>query len=321
MTLRLNRRRVLGAAAASAVAAAMPIRTRAKEMVSYAYLLDPSHDAVVYAMTHGKVASELIDVEVKALPIPALIQATSARQYDVIQTAVISLPRALDQGLKLSILSTALRYSQSGEGAAPHVSGVFRPDQEHRRPQGQDARRLRHRVHRHHSGALGTLEEIRPQCRAGRRRYPLCRASGLGAAGGACLRQDRRRDLDPQSGLCRRPDRAVPLDRPYRKRHVRNLRPAHGLCGQCGVFDRLLKASVDYALSHLDEVSAAVGKATGEEPDFFKAWFARYSDFPAVVSEQDIAAIGKLFELSKELGLLKDYPPPASLVWDHALRA
>ena len=47
----------------------------------------------------------------------ALIQATAAKTYDVVMTAVIGIPRANSQGLKLTILSTALRNHPSGEGA------------------------------------------------------------------------------------------------------------------------------------------------------------------------------------------------------------
>ena len=46
----------------------------AKEKVTYAYLLDPAYDAVTWAMTNGKVASDLITVEARGLAIPQLIQ-------------------------------------------------------------------------------------------------------------------------------------------------------------------------------------------------------------------------------------------------------
>ena len=88
----------------------------AKEKVTYAYLLDPAYDAVTWAMSNGKVTSDLIDVEARGLAIPQLIQATSAKQYDVIMTAVIALPPAAARGLELKVLSTALQQSAAGEG-------------------------------------------------------------------------------------------------------------------------------------------------------------------------------------------------------------
>ena len=72
-------------------------------------LLDPAYDAVTWAMTNGKVTSDRITVEARGLAIPQLIQATSAKQYDVIMTAVIAIPPAAARGLELKVLSTALQ--------------------------------------------------------------------------------------------------------------------------------------------------------------------------------------------------------------------
>src|SRR5262245_44015241 len=93
----------------------------AKEKVTYAYLLDPAYDAVTWAMSNGKVNSDLITVEARGLAIPQLIQATSAKQYDVIMTAVIAIPPAAARGLELRVLSKALQQSSKGEGAGVWV--------------------------------------------------------------------------------------------------------------------------------------------------------------------------------------------------------
>ncbi len=85
-------------------------------------------------------------------------------------------------------------------------------------------------------------------------------------------------------------------------------------------FNRMLKASVDYALKDLDEVSAAVGKEKNIDPAFFKAWFTRYSAFPATVSDGDLKAIEVNWKESKELGLIKEYPDVKELVWKDAIR-
>ena len=329
---RINRRRVLKAAAASVVMAALPVRGRAKETLTYAYLVDPSHDAVVYAMTHGKVASDLIEVETKALAIPALIQATSARQFDVIETAVISLPRARDQGLELSILSTALRYNKSGEGADIWVkadSPIHSVGELKGKTLGvygissAGITLVRLALWKKYGlnvalqgGDLNFVELPAPALPAALASgkidaATLIHSQAYAASKSGDFRSIAHTALDMYDIFKLRMVSAVNVGYPEKLR----ARPQ-----AYEEFDRLLKASVDYALAHLDEVAEAVAKTSGVEPDFFKAWFARYSDFPAVVSAQDIRAIDKLYELSKELGLLKDYPPAASLVWDHALR-
>src|ERR1041385_3539075 len=112
----MKRRTVLKLMAAPAL---MTVARRgyAKEKVTYAYLLDPAYDAVTWAMSNGKVKSDQIEVEARSLAIPQLIQATSAKQYDVIMTAVIAIPPATARGLDLRIMSVALQQAAAGEGA------------------------------------------------------------------------------------------------------------------------------------------------------------------------------------------------------------
>ena len=118
----IKRRNVLKLMAAPALmTVARPGFAQTKEKITYAYLLDPAYDAVTWAMSNGKVTSNLIDVEARGLAIPQLIQATSAKQYDVIMTAVIAIPPAAARGLELKVLSTALQQSPAGEGAGVWV--------------------------------------------------------------------------------------------------------------------------------------------------------------------------------------------------------
>jgi predicted solute-binding protein len=82
----------------------------------------------------------------------------------------------------------------------------------------------------------------------------------------------------------------------------------------------VLHASVEYALKHPDEVFPAVAKATNTEPEFFKAWFSRYSEFPAELTQNDVKAIGLLWKRSIELGILKKAPPVMETVWKPAVQ-
>ena len=70
----------------------------AKELIKFGYLADPSHEAVMWALKNGKVTSDIIEVKADALQIPALIQATVSKTYDVIQTAGMAIPRARSKG-------------------------------------------------------------------------------------------------------------------------------------------------------------------------------------------------------------------------------
>ena len=119
----MKRRQFIAAAAAVPASLAMPwvARAQAKQKVTYAYLLDPVYDSVVWAIRKGKVKSDLIDIEATGANIPTLLQATATKQFDVVMTAVIGVPAAAARGLELRILSAALYQSAAGEGGGVWV--------------------------------------------------------------------------------------------------------------------------------------------------------------------------------------------------------
>ena len=131
----MKRRTVLKLMAAPALmTVARPGFAQTKEKVTYAYLLDPAYDAVTWAMSNGKVASDLVTVEARGLAIPQLIQATSAKQYDVIMTAVIAVPPAAARGLELKVLSNKpTRVLEIIELKTPRPRSLGDPDFDTRR--------------------------------------------------------------------------------------------------------------------------------------------------------------------------------------------
>ena len=72
---------------------------------------------MLYAIRQGIVKSDKIEIDGKALAIPALIQSTPTKRFDVIMNAVMAIPLAAKRGLKLTVLSTALRAAKGGLGA------------------------------------------------------------------------------------------------------------------------------------------------------------------------------------------------------------
>jgi NitT/TauT family transport system substrate-binding protein len=323
-------RPTLALAFVAATLAAAP--ALAKDKVSYAYLLDPSIDAVMYAIHTGKVTSDKIEIETKSLAIPALIQATAAKTYDVVMTAVIGIPRADSQGLKLTILSTALRYSKSGEGADIWVKadspiktvkdlkdktiGVYALN-------STGITWVRLALWRNYGmnvsykdGDSKWVEMPAPALPgallAGKiDAATLIHSQAYKAAGTGEFRPLVRTAADNFAYYKVRPVAAVNVGYPEKIA----ARPE-----AYKEFDRMLQASVDYALAHLDEVSAAVGKEKNIDPGFFKTWFAKFSDFPAAISQDDLKAIEMNWKESKELGLITEYPDVKTLVWKDAIR-
>jgi NitT/TauT family transport system substrate-binding protein len=304
----------------------------AKEKVTYAYLLDPAYDAVTWAMSNGKVSSELITVEARGLAIPQLIQATSAKQYDVIMTAVIAIPPAAARGLELRVLSTALQQSSKGEGAGVWVKS----DSPFKNPRELKGKSL---------GSYALRSTGYTQVR-----LALIKKYGLNAAleGGDLKQVEIQAPNLPGALAAGQIDAATLIhSQAYRALKSGEFRPiaetgrdnieAFGMRFISALnvsyperlaqraeafkeFNRMFRDSARYALAHADEVFGAVGKQTNLPPDFFNWWFEKSSDVPGTFEESHAQIINKFYELSKEIGMIQSYPDIRTVVWEHALR-
>jgi NitT/TauT family transport system substrate-binding protein len=329
----IKRRTVLKLMAAPALmTVARPGFAQTKEKVTYAYLLDPAYDAVTWAMSNGKVTSDKITVEARGLAIPQLIQATSAKQYDVVMTAVIAVPPAAARGLELRVLSTALQQSPAGEGAGIWVksdSPIKNPKDLKGKSLGSYALRstgyTQVRVALIHKYGLnaalegGDLKQLEIQAP----NLPGALAAGQIDAATLIHSQAYRalksgefraiaetgRDNIEQFGMCfvsalnvSYPERLAQRPDAFRE------------------FNRMFRESVRYALAHRDEVFGAVGQQNNLPPDFFNWWFEKSSDVPGTFEESHAQTIMKFYELSKEIGMIQAFPDIRTLVWEHALR-
>ena len=328
----IRRRTVLKALAAPALmTVARP--GFAREKVTYAYLLDPAYDAVTWAMTNSKVNSDLVDVEARGLAIPQLIQATSAKQYDVIMTAVIAVPPAAARGLDLKVLSNALQQSPAGEGAGIWVksdSAIKNPKELKGKSLGSYALR-----------STGYTQV----------RLALIKKYGLNAAleGGDVNQVEIQAPNLPGALAAGRIDAATLIhSQAFRALKSGEFRPiaetgrdnieVYGMRFISALnvsyperlaqrpdafkeFNRMFRDSVRYAQAHGDEVFGAVGKQNNLPPEFFKWWFEKSSDVPGTFAEEHAKIIMKFYELSKEIGMIQNYPDIRTHVWEHALRA
>lgn len=329
----MKRRSVLKLIAAPAVmCVARPCFAQAKEKITYAYLLDPAYDAVTWAMTNGKVTSDLITVEARGLAIPQLIQATSAKQYDVIMTAVIAIPPAAARGLELKVLSTALQQSSRGEGGGIWVktdSPIRNPKELKGKSLGSYALRSTGYtqvrlalIHKYGLDAAlegGDLKQVEIQAP----NLPGALAAGqIDAA--TLIHSQAFRAL--KSGEFR-PIAETGRDNIeiYGTRFVSALNVSYPerLAQRPDAFkefNRMFRESARFALAHRDEVFGAIGKQTNLPPEFFDWWFEKSSDVPGTFEESHAQAIMKLYELSKEIGMIQSFPDIRTVAWEHVLR-
>lgn len=317
--------------AATLTAALGPGLGLAKEKVTYAYQMDPMYEAALWAMKNGKVASDTVDVELTALSIPALIQATTTKQYDVIQADVINVQRSATRGLPLVVMSTANRYSPKGEG---HNIWV-RKDSPYQSMQDLKGKKIavpslgssgfnllrfaveeKHGVNMNPLGGDYTFVEMPvPQIEA-------ALASGQVDAATTILSQNYRvaksgdyravaapaKDMYELWGLQMIPSINVGYPEKIAERPAAMKELA-----------RLMKASADYLSEHPQEVYAAVAKEQNIDKDFFNVLADSYAESPNVLTENDRKALIKLWALAHEKGVLKTEPDNEKYFWPDAL--
>jgi NitT/TauT family transport system substrate-binding protein len=325
--------RSLKAAAALLALAGLTLAgvAEAKEKITFAYQLDPMFEASMWALKTGKVTSGLIDVELSVLPIPALIQATPTKQYDVIQGDTIAVARLAERGLKLVIMSTAIRYNPKGQGH--HL--WTKADSPYQTPQDLKGKRV----------AVPSLGAAGVHLM----RYALAEKYGLDVSvpGGDLLFVE---TPVPAmiAGLHAEQFEAASLiyTQNYQATKDPALRviaqPAHDMYEMWGLqmvpsvnlgypekiaerpeafkeFARLLRDSVLYMQNNREEVYSAVAAAQKVDPDFFPTVFSSYSEFPANLTANDRKAILKLWELAHQHGALPVVPPLEDFIYEHAV--
>lgn len=304
----------------------------AQTTITFGYLADPSHEAVLWALENGRVSSDAVTIEATALDISTLIQATSARTFDVVQTASLAIPRARARGLDLRIMGTALRYHTSGEGAAiwvPKDSNITSVED-----------LVGKRLGIYSIGSAGTtlvrvaLSEVHglDTFTAGDSdiellempapSLPAALASGRVEAAtlihAQAFQATQTGDFIPITQI------AQDLTGKYGVRMVSAVLAGYGEKLEADPeayleFLSLLQESMQYALDNPEEVFAAVGQETDTDAAFFEAWFSRYSEFPVALTQDDLEAIGILWNSAKEMGLLDDVPEVMETVWQPAI--
>lgn len=295
-----------------------------KEKVTVAYLDEDSHRAVFYAIEEKLVKSDLIDVETRALNIPALIQATGARQFDVVQTAVVAVPKLAERGVFLKILSVALMAKD--EAAVIFVKN----DSPLKTPADLKGRGLA-------VEALGATVTTYMRVSL-QKKYGL----NMSLKGGDVRLEQIPRDVIPgllaqgkidAAYLYHTPAYRFRRDPGYRilqntiKDFVETIgaRPVTALMvtypetlekkgAAIKEFNRMLLASMEYARTR-PEVWEAVAKKHGASAEFLKDWFANQYDFPATMNADLAKGIQKMWELTHELGDLKTVPNVNDFIW------
>lgn len=77
-----------------------------KKVVTFAYTNDVVYEPYVYAIRKGIVSSPTVDLKLEPTAIPALLQATGTKQFDLIETSPLGLAVGNSRGLDARIVGT-----------------------------------------------------------------------------------------------------------------------------------------------------------------------------------------------------------------------
>lgn len=323
---------ITAAIAAPAVLSFSPLRAQTRQKITYAYLLDPAYETVVWAIRNGKVKSDLIDVEATGLLIPQLIQATSAKQYDAIMTAVIGLPAGLARGLQLRILSAALENSPAGEGGGVWVKkGSPLKTGADLKGKTLGSYGLRSTGYMFVRQAIAKEYGLNMALDGGDVRQVEIQAPNLPAAL-AAGQVDAAALIHSQAWRAQQTGDFVDivqsgkiLDKLYGPLvsaiNVSYPEKLEAKPAAFEEFNRMLKASVQYALANRKEVFGAVAKQANIDPAYFEWWFSKASTVPAIFGAQQANAVKTAWQIAKDLGMIKSAPDVASVTWNKALKS
>jgi len=77
-----------------------------KQVITFAYTDDAAYEPYVYAIRQGIVSSKMVEVKLLPTAIPALLQSTGTKQFDLIETSPLLLANANLRGLDARIVGT-----------------------------------------------------------------------------------------------------------------------------------------------------------------------------------------------------------------------
>ncbi|MDA1118282.1 MAG: ABC transporter substrate-binding protein [Proteobacteria bacterium] len=329
----MKRRQFLQLAAAPALlSSTRALRAQGKQKITYAYLLDPVYESVTWAIKNGRVKSDLIDVEAIGANIPTLLQATSTKQFDVIMTAVIGVPAAAARGLELRILSAALYASPAGEGGGVWVKkGSPIKTAADLKGKTLASYGLRATGYMFVREAMVKKYGLNMALEGGDVRQVEVQAPNLPAAlatgqadAAALIHSQAWRALQTGDFVNILESTAVNNEIHGRLVSAVNVSYPEKLAARPEAFkefNRMLKESIAYTLSHRDEVFGALAKQANIDRKFFDWWFDRTSSVPAVFGAEHAKAVTTAWNIGLRLGMIKSVPNVSAYTWEHALKS
>jgi ABC-type nitrate/sulfonate/bicarbonate transport system substrate-binding protein len=312
--------------AAWTLAASMSLE--AAETVTLVHPTDPAFEASVWPILAGKVKSDKVEMQISFTSIPAVIQAATTQQYDLVPTVTNILPRLVERGVPIRILATNMRYAMKGAGSRTWVLT---------------------------NGPIKTVADLRGKT------IGVTNLSSSGVTGArVVLSEIYRANVALDGGDFKwaemplavlrtalttgRVDAAVLANQyDYEASKNNDFRPlfAEGLNNALGAqvpgtvimgyegklkarpeafveASRILKQSAAYVKAHQDEVFGAVAAKAGIDPAYLRWYYENYADIPYTFTKGDLKGIDAFWQAVKKLKMIDATPDLEKLVWERA---
>jgi NitT/TauT family transport system substrate-binding protein len=299
----------------------------AKELVTMVHPTDPIFEASVWPILNNKVTSDKIDLTVAFTSIPAVIQSATTKQYDLVPMVSNALPRLVERGLPLKIMSTNQRYSfDGGSNLYVAASGPIKSPDDLKgktigvtslNSSGVTAMRI----------ILADGYKTNVALEGGDFKWvemPLAvlqTALASGRVDGAILSNQfdymaqSNKDLRPlfRKSLKSTLGVAVPTTVVIGYEDKLKARPEAFIEA-----NRLLRASAEYVSAHPDEVFNAIAEKNKIDAGYLKWYYSHYAEVPYDLTKDDLVGIKAFWAAIAKLGAIKSIPKVEDLVWDKA---
>lgn len=297
---------------------------QSKRQVSFAFTNEITYEPYVYAIRKGIVSSSTVELKLLPTAIPALLQATGTKQFDLIETSPLGLAQGISRGLDARVAGTAGIVRGGRFVFVKKDSAIKNPAELKGKSMGVTA--IASTLVAHIRAVLAKKQHFNVSLENGDIRWvdlpmpTLPPALDRGQVDSAYLIHI------PSLKTLNSSEFRVLIDMTKEFHSEFGVDP---LTSVVGTYDSkiaemgpalrealaMLRASAAYTNSHAAEVLEAVAKEGNMSPNDLKTVSQEWYEVRFTLTPDDQKMVQTILDIGKEVGLIQGYPPLEKLVW------